>query len=383
MWADAFVRCGDAGNDGTGAPRPLTAQPLHDRPGAVLHGSCDLGTRPILAAALDVVTRIPCPVLHLDLSAVAFLDPAAGDFVHPALFYQGQADYLAGVGGFVRAALAADEPVLVAVPGPRLDALRDSLGADAAGVTWTDMAQLGRNPGRILAALQEFTDRQEGRPARIVGEPIWPGRSQAEVQEATRHEALINTAFAGRQATVLCPYDVLGLPAAVVSDARRTHPTVIVEDKNLLSPEYADASVVCADCDSPLPESDGGVPRFAYTSGGLGEVRAYTEAWARGTALSAARRGDLILAVSEAAANSLAHGGGNGSLRLWSTGAGGVVAEIRDAGHLADPLAGRRRPALASVNGGRGLWLIHQLCDLVETRASDSGLTLRMHMTCS
>ncbi|WP_327360264.1 STAS domain-containing protein [Streptomyces sp. NBC_01296] len=77
MWADAFVRCGDAGNDGTGAPRPLTAQPLHDRPGAVLHGSCDLGTRPILAAALDVVTRIPGPVLHLDLSAVAFLDPAA------------------------------------------------------------------------------------------------------------------------------------------------------------------------------------------------------------------------------------------------------------------------------------------------------------------
>ncbi|WP_406513775.1 sensor histidine kinase [Streptomyces sp. NBC_00161] len=308
---------------------------------------------------------------------------APGDFVHPALFYQGQADYLAGVGGFVRAALAADEPVLVAVPGPRLDALRDSLGVDAAGVTWTDMTQLGRNPGRILAALQEFTDRQEGRPARIVGEPIWPGRSQAEVQEATRHEALINTAFAGRQATVLCPYDVLGLPAAVVSDARRTHPTVIVEDKNLLSPEYADASVVCADCDSPLPESDGGVPRFAYTFGGLGEVRAYTEAWARGTALSASRRGDLILAVSEAAANSLAHGGGNGSLRLWSTGAGGVVAEIRDAGHLADPLAGRRRPALASVNGGRGLWLIHQLCDLVETRASDSGLTLRMHMTCS
>ncbi len=59
------------------------------------------------------------------------------------------------------------------------------------------------------------------------------------------------------------------------------------------------------------------------------------------------------------------------------------MAEIRDAGHLADPLAGRRRPALASVNGGRGLWLIHQLCDLVETRASDSGLTLRMHMTCS
>ncbi|WP_053785510.1 MULTISPECIES: STAS domain-containing protein [unclassified Streptomyces] len=77
MWADAVVRCAGAGNDGTGAPRPLTAQPLRDRPGALLHGSCDLGTRPILAAALGVVTRIPGPVVHLDLSGVAFLDAAA------------------------------------------------------------------------------------------------------------------------------------------------------------------------------------------------------------------------------------------------------------------------------------------------------------------
>ncbi|WP_406179848.1 anti-sigma factor RsbA family regulatory protein [Streptomyces sp. NBC_01006] len=308
---------------------------------------------------------------------------APGDFVHPALFYQGRAEYLAGVGGFVRAALAADEPVLVAVPGPGLDALRESLGVPAAEVTWADMTRLGRNPGRILAALQDFADRHAGRAARIVGEPIWPGRSQAEVLEATRHEALINTAFAGRRATILCPYDVLGLPAAVVSDARRTHPTVMAGGEDRLSPEYADASAVCADCDGPQPEPDGGVPRFSYACGELGEVRAYTESWARGTALSAGRRGDLILAVSEAAANSLAHGGGSGSLRLWKTAGGGVVAEIRDGGHLADPLAGRRRPSLTSVDGGRGLWMIHQLCDLVEIRASDSSLTLRMHMTCS
>ncbi|MFD7835413.1 anti-sigma factor RsbA family regulatory protein [Streptomyces sp. NPDC059761] len=308
---------------------------------------------------------------------------APGDFVHPALFYQDRAEYLAGVGGFVRAALAADEPVLVAVPGPRLDPLRESLDVAAAEVTWADMTRLGRNPGRILAALQDFTDRHAGRAARIVGEPVWPGRSQAEVLEATRHEALINTAFSGRRATVLCPYDVLGLPAAVVSDARRTHPTVTAGGENRLSPEYADAAAVCADCDGPLPEPDGAVPRFAYACGELGEVRAYAETWARGTALSTARRGDLILAVSEAAANSLAHGGGSGWLRLWNTAGCGVVAEIRDGGHLADPLAGRRRPSLTSVDGGRGLWMIHQLCDLVEIRASDNGLTLRMHMTCS
>lgn len=305
-----------------------------------------------------------------------------GAFVHPALFYRDLDEYAAGVGDFVRTALAADEPVLVAVPGPHLDALRGTLGADAAEIAWTDMTELGRNPGRILAALQDFADRHADRAARIVGEPIWPGRSRAEVLEATRHEALINTAFAGRAATILCPYDVRGLAPAVVTDARRTHPTLIERGRNLPSPAYTEASRVSADCDRPLPEHDGELPRLEYARGGLTEVREYTERWARGTALTPARRGDLILAVSEAAANSLSHGGGKGTLRLWATaGAGaGVVAEIHDGGRLADPLAGRRRPSLASDKGGRGLWMIHQLCDLVEVRATESGLTLRLHV---
>jgi hypothetical protein len=29
---------------------------------------------------------------------------------------------------------------------------------------------------------------------------------------------------------------------------------------------------------------------------------------------------------------------------------------------------------------GRGLWLINQLCDLVELRSDGSGTTLRMHV---
>ncbi|WP_327418003.1 anti-sigma factor RsbA family regulatory protein [Streptomyces sp. NBC_01233] len=305
-----------------------------------------------------------------------------GALVHPALFYRDLGEYLTGVGGFVRAALSADEPVLVAVPGPHLDALRESLGTSGSGIAWTDMTELGRNPGRILASLQDFADRHAGRAARIVGEPIWPGRSPAEVLEATRHEALINTAFAGRPATVLCPYDVRGLAPAVVTGARRTHPTLIEGSRDLPSPAYTDASRVCADCDLPLPEHDGEVSRLAYSHGGLAGVREHAENWARATALTPARRGDLVLAISEAAANSLSHGGGKGTLRLWAAPGpgGGIVAEIHDGGRLADPLAGRRRPSLASAEGGRGLWMIHQLCDLVEVRATERGLTLRLHM---
>ncbi|MEU9082088.1 STAS domain-containing protein [Streptomyces sp. NPDC048357] len=62
---------------GPGPAAPLSALPLPGRPGARLSGSCDLDTRQALSAALGVVTGIPGPVVHLDLSAVAFLDPVA------------------------------------------------------------------------------------------------------------------------------------------------------------------------------------------------------------------------------------------------------------------------------------------------------------------
>ncbi|MGW7437654.1 STAS domain-containing protein [Streptomyces sp. NPDC054849] len=74
--AGAVARCGDR-RTGAGAATPLTALPLRDRPGARLSGSCDFDTRQALSAALGVVTGIPGPVVHLDLSAVAFLDTTA------------------------------------------------------------------------------------------------------------------------------------------------------------------------------------------------------------------------------------------------------------------------------------------------------------------
>ncbi|MFE9534424.1 anti-sigma factor RsbA family regulatory protein [Streptomyces sp. NPDC006691] len=307
--------------------------------------------------------------------------PDAETFVHPALFYRDLDEYVRETGSFVRGALAADEPVFVAVPGPRLDALREYLGADAAAVDFADMTELGRNPGRIIAALQGFADQYPGRAARIIGEPIWAGRSPAEILEATRHEALINTAFTDRTATVLCPYDTATLPPAVIDDARRTHPTLVEDSHVRASSAYVPAAVVCADCDLPLPEPAATDVELEYAGGRLGEIRERTDAWVRGTGLSPLRRGDFVIAVNEAAANSVAHGGGIGGLRLWTAERGTAVAEIRDGGRLTNPLAGLRRPSPASSDGGRGLWMIHQLCDLVEVRAHDTGLTLRLHVS--
>src|SRR4051794_6898829 len=104
--------------------------------------------------------------------------PTAEPFVHPALFYRGEEEYLDGTVSFVRDGLKAGEPVAVAVPGPNLAILRAALGEDAADVRFLDMTEAGRNPGRIIPkVLRGFADAHRHVRVRIIGEPIWSGRS--------------------------------------------------------------------------------------------------------------------------------------------------------------------------------------------------------------
>lgn len=94
--------------------------------------------------------------------------------------------------------------------------------------------------------------------------------------------------------------------------------------------------------------------------------------------LRAPRDEDLVLAVNELATNSVRHGGGRGTLRLWRE-RGSVVCEVRDRGGIRDPLAGRHRPD-GSSTGGYGLWLANQVCDLVQVRTTPQGGVVRVHM---
>src|SRR5258708_6664902 len=107
--------------------------------------------------------------------------PAASAFAHPAFFYRGTEEYLEGTVQFIRAGLDASEPVAVAVPGPKLRLILSELGADAPRVRALDMTKVGRNPGRIIpGVLCAFADAHRGERARIIGEPIWAGRTATE-----------------------------------------------------------------------------------------------------------------------------------------------------------------------------------------------------------
>ena len=110
----------------------------------------------------------------------------------------------------------------------------------------------------------------------------------------------------------------------------------------------------------------------------LSQVRALVLEHAREAGLAEGRASDLVLAVSEVAANTLRHTGSSGTLAIWHN-EDEIVCEIRDEGMITDPLAGQVRPA-PDATGGHGLWLVYQVCDFVELNSDASGTTMRMHM---
>ena len=260
-----------------------------------------------------------------------------GRLLHEAMFYRGTREFLSLAMAFVTTALAADEPVLVAVPGRRMELLRQRLGSAAATVRFVDMTETGRNPGRIIPfLLQAFTTEHRGRPARVLGEPIWPERTAEEYGACVQHEALINLALDDTAGTVLCPYDVASLPPAVLADARRTHPFVSERGSRRPSPPYRPS--LDPGLSEPLQPHPGPVRQVSFDASGLRDLRRFAAAEAAIAGLDPDRIDDLLLAVNELAANTVRYSGGPGVLRIWCTDRD-LVCEVHDQGRLTDPLA--------------------------------------------
>jgi anti-sigma regulatory factor (Ser/Thr protein kinase) len=315
------------------------------------------------------------------MSTTTAVSPACHDgqaLRHFGLLYRTPADYLAGVLPFLTDGIAAGEPAFVSVPPANVALLRDSLHGDAAAVQFADMTAIGRNPARIIPAIRRFVDAHDTQRVRFVGEPIWQGRSAEEICEATRHEAMLNTALADTSVDILCPYDVANLGPSVVADAWRTHPSVVDQTRWHNSPHYGDPKELFAG-DDPLPAAPrGGVQSIAVEADDLTNVRNFVHDFAVAAGLAARRTHDLVLAAHEIATNTIVHSHGTGVLRLWR-GRRGVICEIQDSGHITDPYAGRHFPD-DGLDHGRGLWMANQLCDLVQLRSTAAGTIIRLHV---
>jgi hypothetical protein len=305
-------------------------------------------------------------------------DRAQQSYRHEAFLWHEPADFTAGLVPFLEDGLDAGEPIMVAVGPVHTTWLKDALGDRAADVTFVDMHRLGRNPARIIPAWQEFLDAHADTvvPARGIGEPIWPGRREVEVEECQLHEALLNVAVdPSIPFWLICPYEADVLPPAVVEEAYRSHPVIIESASYQGSTQYAGRAHVDALLSKELAEPGRSVRPAHFSRRDVGRLFTYVKLELYVSGLSESEANAMAGVVQRLAESSLHRGSSGGLVRIW-TEPGAVLCEVADDTTVSDPLVGRRPPRHEDHDA---VWLANQVCPLVQVRSTDAGTAVRLH----
>jgi anti-sigma regulatory factor (Ser/Thr protein kinase) len=309
-------------------------------------------------------------------------------FVHQALIYDSDEEFMDVVMPFIEEGVIAKEPTLVAVQERHVENLRAALGGAPAGVTlfsteqWYDTSARTREKyARWVAENTNGSDKDHRRMdtrARLVGEPPWAIGHEAQVRDWARYESVLNVAFAEYPVTLICPYDASALPADIIRHARSTHPEIVDAEETMPSESYEDPVEFCRRLDSfvsPPP----GVPdaEISFGLADLPAVRRTIGSLTIDAGLVRTKADEMVLAVNEIATNAVVHGRSPAALRIWRTG-GEIIFEVSDSGEgIKDVLAGQLTPDVAGP-GGRGLWLTRLVADAVEIR-NGTGCTVTIH----
>lgn len=298
--------------------------------------------------------------------AAAIVHPASG-YRHDALTYAGEDDFVRFATAFFEMGLGEDEPgILISTP-KRLVAVRDSLGDLAPHIRFVDTAAEVRNPAVALSVLQGFTEANEGRRVRGIGDLVHAGQLPAATAEAQLHELMLNTPVTDDwNMWLTCPYDRSVLGEDEIEQVTLCHPGQRIDLSNLVAEKFG--------AELPLRPDD--AETFPVEASELGSLRAIVRTAATMTGLSEERADDFVYAVNEVISNSFRHGDGKARVALWAEG-DSLVCEVTDGGRIVDPLTGRIPPSLTRPSG-RGLWMVNHLCDLVQVRSPQSGTYVRM-----
>jgi anti-sigma regulatory factor (Ser/Thr protein kinase) len=306
--------------------------------------------------------------------------PAKG-FVHQALIYGSDDEFMDVAMPFVEEGVLLKEPTLVAVQERNIENLRAALGGAPPGVTmfsteqWYDTS--ARTREKFGSWVAEHIDR--GR-VRLVGEPPWAIGHEAQVRDWARYESVLNIAFAEFPVTLICPYDLRVLPADIIRHAHGTHPEIVDLGGTADSDAYEDPLEFCRRMDSSVSQPSGEPDtELSFGLADLPTVRRTITSLAVEAGFGRPRAHDLVLAVNEIATNAVVHGRSPATLRVWRRD-GELVFEVSDSGDgIKNALAGQLTPD-ARGPGGRGLWLTRLVADAVEIR-NGTGCTVAIHAT--
>ncbi len=305
---------------------------------------------------------------------------ARQSYRHEAFLWHSRADFVQGLVPFVREGIDAGEAVMVAVIPEHAEWIRNELGPAASQVHFVNMIELGRNPARIIPAWQKFLDEWSGigRPARGIGEPIWPGRRPEEVLECQLHEALLNLAVDPKLPFwLVCPYDSKHLDREIIAEAGRSHPALATVASYQGSRSYRGQAHAHEMFTAELPTL-GGLP-----AGTVATNHTNLEATAEYVALQAAAAdlwSDKIVRLTDTVraltAHSLHRGADRVHIQLWNQ-PEVLICDVTDDTVIDDFLVGRHPPRQARQDS---IWFANHTCDLVQARSRDSGTTIRVHM---
>lgn len=302
---------------------------------------------------------------------------AVGDRVdgyrHEALPYTGSTGFAPSCSSVVLDGLAQDERMIVLAPQAKLDDVHDALGTDAEDVTLVATDSHGRNPGRLMTMLHSFQAGGDGRHSTGIKETGFAGRSAAARAEIAFADFILNDPSLQTWAlSVVCLYDTEELDDDSALAMRRSHAVIRGSDGNpMYDPELG--ATLYGTLFEPAPDE---ARRMTVTSGRLAQTRVFVRTVGAGYRLTADRLDDLVLAANEVVTNSMRYGGGRAEVAVWVTD-DAVACEVRDRGHITDPMVGRIAPP-PSATSGRGLWLVNNVCDLVQIRSSEHGTAVRM-----
>jgi transcriptional regulator with XRE-family HTH domain len=162
-------------------------------------------------------------------------------FEHRLVTYGSDEEYLEATIPYITDGLERSECLLVVTTPTQIALVRDALDVRSEHVEFADSAGWYSSLSGAINRYRAFVkDKFEAGATwiRMVGDPVWAGRSRPEITAWFRYESLVNLAFASAPATIVCPYDTRSVPAKVVADARRTHPEATHEATVTMSPTY-------------------------------------------------------------------------------------------------------------------------------------------------
>ncbi len=301
------------------------------------------------------------------------MDLMPDSFRHEALTYAGTRDFVPTCKNVLHEGLERGSRLLVLARQDKIDPLAEALGDAASCVTFMPLDRVGRNPHRLINLLDGFQADGRGRHCLGISEPVLAGRPSRTLLEAQLAEFALNAArVAVWPMTLVCTYDRTALAPDALARMRQSHAVIRGEAEN---PGYlpdGNDELYHRNLD-PAPH---GAERWTIGPRDLVRMREVVRRRAESDRLHAERIDDLVLAANEIVTNSIRHGGGECRLAIWADDVS-LICEARDSGHIDDPFVGRFPPSRQAVNG-RGVWLAHHLCDLVQIRSSPAGTTVRL-----